>query len=210
MYRRTKTGLRSTEPLSHNVREHAIPWPVLVDDLEGAVHGQYAPLPDPSVLIGTDGRGLHRLLDACADASARDRLADGDGWPRGVVGESRTIRPFATNTDGWPAVRRGLPQSFIELETACPGFASGVWLGYPIARGSGPARPAGGAAPDRTTDRARGRRDRVWTWRHRPREAAPLSPSEHAGRSVLGGRGLLPRHPTGSPLLWDNQGRVGA
>ena len=112
------------------VREHAVPWPVLVDELDGTVHRQYALLPDPSFLIGADGRiafidywthapTLHRAIE---------RLFEMGG--NGVVGESRTMRPLATITDGWPALRRGLPQSFLELETAGPGFASSVWLGY--------------------------------------------------------------------------------
>lgn len=114
------------------VREHLIPWPVLVDDLEGTVHGQYAKLPDPSFLIDADGRvafvdywthapTLHRAIEQLMDMGGR-----------GVVGQSRAMRPLATITDGWPAIRRGLPQSFIELETAGPGMASSVWLGYQI------------------------------------------------------------------------------
>lgn len=114
------------------VLEHEVPWPVLVDDLEGAVHKQYALLPDPSFLIGTDGRiafidywthapTLHRAIE---------RLMEMGG--RGVVGESRAMRLLATMTDGWPALRRGLPQSFVELETAAPGGASSVWLGWQL------------------------------------------------------------------------------
>ncbi len=114
------------------VREHAIPWPVLVDELGGAVHRQYALLPDPSFLIGTDGRIA--FIDYWTHAPTLHRAIEeliGMGG-NGVVGESRTMRPLATLTDGWPAIRRGLPQSFIELETAGPGFASSVWLGYQL------------------------------------------------------------------------------
>jgi hypothetical protein len=32
--------------------------------------------------------------------------------------------------DGWKGLRRGLPQSFIDLETAAPTLASGTWLGH--------------------------------------------------------------------------------
>ena len=129
------------------VREHAVPWPVLVDELEGAVHRQYALLPDPSFLIGTDGRiafidywthapTLHRALE---------RLMEMGG--RGVVGESRAMHPLATMTDGWPAIRRGLPQSFVELETAGPGFASSVWLGWQLRGVLGPLARRGTPLP---------------------------------------------------------------
>ncbi len=35
-------------------------------------------------------------------------------------------------TDGWRGLRRGLPQSLIEIETAGPGTGIGPWLGYQI------------------------------------------------------------------------------
>lgn len=35
-------------------------------------------------------------------------------------------------TDGWKGLRRGWPQSFIDLETSAPGMASGPWLGYQL------------------------------------------------------------------------------
>ncbi len=129
------------------VREHAITWPVLVDDVEGTVHRQYAMLPDPSFLIGTDARiafidywthapTLHRAIEKLIEMGGN-----------GVVGESRAMHPLAAITDGWPAVRRGLPQSFIELETAGPGFASSVWLGYQLRGVLGPLARRGTPLP---------------------------------------------------------------
>jgi hypothetical protein len=127
---------RTPEQKAHDarahVREYAIPWPMLVDGLDGDVHKQYATLPDPAFLIGTDGRvafidywthapTLHRAIEHLMHLGGR-----------GIVGESRTIRPLATITEGWPAIRRGLPRSFIELETAFPGGASSVWLGWQL------------------------------------------------------------------------------
>jgi hypothetical protein len=32
-------------------------------------------------------------------------------------------------TDGWRGLRRGLPQSFIDLKTSAPMLATGTWLG---------------------------------------------------------------------------------
>jgi hypothetical protein len=50
----------------------------------------------------------------------------------GVVlgGIDRTPHMLAAMTDGWKGIRRGLPQSFIELEFAFPGVATGTWLGH--------------------------------------------------------------------------------
>jgi hypothetical protein len=87
-------------------------------------------LADPTYLIGTDGRvsfynywthvpTLHRAIDAL--------LARGGA---GALGSHRMVHPLATLTNGWPGLRRGLPQSFWDLETAAPGTASGPWLGY--------------------------------------------------------------------------------
>jgi hypothetical protein len=111
-------------------RDEEIPWAVLIDDLEGTVHRQYGLIADPAYLIGIDGRvafynywthvpTLHKAVQ---------RLIAADGAT--VVGEHRTPHPLAILTDGWRALRRGLPQSFVDLETAMPGAASGPWLGY--------------------------------------------------------------------------------
>lgn len=112
--------------------EDAIPWTLVVDDLDGSIHQQNGGLADPSYLIGTDGRlafynywthipTLHRALT---------RLMERGG--RGVVGEHRVPHMLAAVTDGWRGLRRGLPQSFIDLETAMPGMASGRWPGYQL------------------------------------------------------------------------------
>ncbi|MBW3634278.1 MAG: hypothetical protein KY456_14750, partial [Chloroflexi bacterium] len=35
-------------------------------------------------------------------------------------------------TDGWKGIRRGLPQSYLDLEMAAPGMGAGIWLGYQL------------------------------------------------------------------------------
>lgn len=111
-------------------QDETIPWTVLVDDLDGTVHRQYGMIADPAYLIGTDGRAafynywthvptLHRAIE---------RLLERGGV--GEIGEHRTPHMLAALTDGWRGLRRGLPQSFTDLETALPGSASGPWLGY--------------------------------------------------------------------------------
>ncbi len=39
---------------------------------------------------------------------------------------------LAAMTDGWKGLRRGLPQSLIDIETAGLGTGSGAWLGYQL------------------------------------------------------------------------------
>ncbi len=58
-------------------RSEQIPWPALVDDVEGTVHRAYGGLANPTYLIGTEGgfflvtrRSLNRLTGG---ARARGR-----------------------------------------------------------------------------------------------------------------------------------------
>jgi len=116
-------------------REEGISWPVLVDDLEGTVHQVYSGLADPSYLIDADGRVayynmwtyspvLHQAIEAL--------LAQGG---RGVVlgeGIDQTPHLMPSMTDGWKGLRRGLPQSFVDMETAAPTSATMMWLGHQL------------------------------------------------------------------------------
>ncbi len=114
--------------------EDDVLYPVLVDDLEGTTHQVYGGLADPTYLIDADGRvsfynmwthapTLHKAIDELLKQSGR-----------GVVmgGTHRTPHLLASMTDGWKGLRRGLPQSFIELETSAPGAASMPWLGFQL------------------------------------------------------------------------------
>ena len=115
-------------------REERISYPVVVDDLPGTVHQTYGALADPTYVIDADGYvsfynlwthgpTLHRALKAL--------LAQGG---RGVVrgGLDRTPHLAATITDGWRGLRRGLPQSLLEIEAAMPTSGIVPFLGYQI------------------------------------------------------------------------------
>src|SRR5436190_2129030 len=91
--------------------DEAIPYTVLVDDLDGTTHKQYGGMADPTYVIDADGRvafynmwthvpTLHRAIHALIERRNR-----------GIVlgGLYRPIRPLAAVTDGWRAIRRGLP-----------------------------------------------------------------------------------------------------
>ncbi len=108
-----------------------IPWPVLVDDVEGTVHRAYGGLANPSYLIGTDGRvsfyapvtgapRLHRALQELMRSGGR-----------GVVSGGIDLVPhlLSTFTEGWRALERGRPQSVDDLSRALPGSVGLLRLG---------------------------------------------------------------------------------
>lgn len=114
-------------------REDHIPWPVLVDDLDGQVHRSYGALPDPSFLIGTDGRVAfvsYWTHVPTLRAAVIQVLAAGGA---ATLGEQRAPRGTAALTRGWPAIERGLPQSARDLDAAVPGSTVVLRLGYLMA-----------------------------------------------------------------------------
>ena len=115
-------------------RSEQIPWPVVVDDVEGTVHRAYGGLANPSYLIGTDGRvsfyspvtgapRLHRALE---------ELVAGGG--RGVVSGGIDLVPHLLPTfiEGWRALERGRPQSTDDLSQALPGSVGLLLVGRPV------------------------------------------------------------------------------
>jgi len=125
---------RKVEDAARYQREEGIPWPVLVDDLAGTVHQVYGSMADPTYLIDADGRVAYYNMWTYApslDKAIAALLAQGE---RGVVAGDIDHVPHLSPamTDGWKGIRRGLPQSFTDLETAAPGMASGIWLGYQL------------------------------------------------------------------------------
>ncbi|MDQ3687977.1 MAG: hypothetical protein M3430_20565, partial [Acidobacteriota bacterium] len=99
-------------------QEDSIPYTVLVDDLSGTTHQVYGGLADPTYLI--DAEGLVSFYNMWTHAptlyEAIEELIEHGG--RGVVkgGTHRAPHLLATITNGWKGLRRGWPQSFIELE----------------------------------------------------------------------------------------------
>ena len=112
-------------------RSEQIPWPVVVDDVEGTVHRSYGGSANSSYLIGTDGRvsfcapvtGAHRLHRALEELMA--------GSGRRVVSGGIDLVPhlLTTFTEGWRALERGRPQSTDDLSRALPGSVALLLLG---------------------------------------------------------------------------------
>jgi hypothetical protein len=115
-------------------REEQLPWPVLVDDLAGMVHQVYGGLADPTYLIDTDGRvafyNMWTHVPTLYEAIQALLKQDGRGVVNGGIDHVPHLLP--SMTDGWKGLRRGLPQSLIDIETAGPGTGVGPWLGYQI------------------------------------------------------------------------------
>jgi hypothetical protein len=115
-------------------RDEGIPWTVVVDDLQGTVHHEYGTLADPTYLIDRDGRvafvNVVTSAPVLQEAIASLLEQGGQGVVRG--GSDRLPHLWPTLAAGWPALRRGLPQSFADLMFAAPGSPALIWLGYQL------------------------------------------------------------------------------
>ena len=126
---------KRSDARAHEV-DDGIPWTVLVDHLDGRVHRDYGLLADPTFLIDRDGRVAfyNVITHAPTLHTAIDQLMELGGL--GVAGEGadRRVHAMPIIAAGWPAIRRGLPQSAIDLELAMPGGALLPFLGYQARR----------------------------------------------------------------------------
>lgn len=122
---------KEEEAFSYKV-ENGLPWAVAADDVEGTTHQVYGTLAAPVYLIDSEGRVAWYSLwsNARVVDHAIETLLDRGGV--GVVepGVSRSADVKAVITQGWPGIRRGLPQSLVDLETATPGVGMLLWAGY--------------------------------------------------------------------------------
>lgn len=113
-------------------REHAIGWPVLVDDLFGSVHLAYGGLSSACYLIDAEGNVAFRQAWAHAPTmyAAIERLLDEGGV--GVVGRGSDYRPhlLAAVSDGWPSLRRAGAGAIGDLAKVAPPIPALFWLGH--------------------------------------------------------------------------------
>jgi len=115
-------------------REEGIAWTVLVDDLEGTAHQVYGGLADPTYIIDSDGRvAFYNMWTHAPTLHTSLEMLTKQGG-RGVVngGIDQTPHLLPSMTDGWKGLRRGLPQSLIDIETAAPTVGISTWLGYQL------------------------------------------------------------------------------
>lgn len=117
-----------------------IPWQVLVDDLEGAVHQVYGGLSNPTFLLTAEGRVA--FYDLWSHAPTVYRALEALTAPEGACvvrgGIDRMPHALTAMVNGWPALARGLPQSFTDMEEAAPGLARSIRIGYKLRPVIGP------------------------------------------------------------------------
>jgi hypothetical protein len=108
-----------------------VPWPVLVDDLEGTVAHAYTTLPNAQILIDADGIVAFRgdVAHGPTLYRALNELIQQGG--RGVVPHSDDSMPHMLGpmAFGWDGVERGGEVSTHDLWSKAPPMAANLWLG---------------------------------------------------------------------------------
>jgi hypothetical protein len=133
-------------------RMDGVPWPVLVDDVDGAVAQQYTLLPNAQFVIDAEGfiafRGnfahgpsLYRALEQL------DRQGNVGQVPAGTDSMPHLLH---TMTYGWDGIRRGGTTATADLWKTAPPVAAKIWFGSHVMRpllqplaGRGTPLPAG-------------------------------------------------------------------
>lgn len=112
-------------------RADQVPWPVLVDDLEGSIAHAYTTLPNAQFVIDADGvvafRGdvahgpsLYRALEDLLRRNGRGPISNQ---------EDSTPHMLASMTYGWDGIERGGTVSTQDIWRGAPPMAANLWLG---------------------------------------------------------------------------------
>jgi hypothetical protein len=108
-----------------------VPWPVLVDDVEGTLHQRYGLLPNSVFLIDVEGRvafrgdfshgpTLRRALDDLFEQGGRGPVPDAT---------DRMMHMLGPTAYGWEAIRRAGPRAVRDLVVGVPPMAANLWMG---------------------------------------------------------------------------------
>ncbi|MGD9889848.1 MAG: hypothetical protein AB7R89_01885 [Dehalococcoidia bacterium] len=119
----------------------ALPWPVLVDDIDGTVHRAYGELPNSAYVIDAEGRvafkdqwasagTLRRALDALRERGGRGAPIAG--------GVERRPHPLGPMAFGWPAIRRAGSGAVRDVLLKAPPLALMLQLGRALRPGIAP------------------------------------------------------------------------
>jgi hypothetical protein len=105
-----------------------------VDDLAGIVHRRYGGVADPTYLLDLDGRVAFYNMWTSAPVLHEALVGLMERGGRGVVGDGWNRQPhlLPAMTNGWPALERGLPQSYDEMEQAIPTSGAMIRTGYQL------------------------------------------------------------------------------
>lgn len=128
-----------------------IPWPVLVDDLDGTVHRAYGELPNSAYVINAEGRIAFKDQWASAPTlrTALDELRECAGRCAPVAGGvERTMSMLGPMAFGWHAIQRAGNRAVRDLVLKAPPLAAMLYLGHlmqpaiaPAARRTKPVAP---------------------------------------------------------------------
>lgn len=133
-------------------RADDVPWPVLVDDVQGTTAHDYTTLPNAQILIDAEGRVAFRgdVAHGPTLHGALEELLEQGG--RGVIEHADDSAPhmFGPMVFGWDGVRRGGETSTRDLWKGVPPMAANLWLGNQmkplLAPLAGRGRPVSAAA----------------------------------------------------------------
>lgn len=107
------------------------PWPILIDEIDGAVHKQFGLLPNSVFLIDADGRVafVGEISHAPTLRQALDHLFEQN--MRGIVPESEDKTPhmLGPTAYGWAAIERGGEVSKRDVGRRMPPLAMNLWAG---------------------------------------------------------------------------------
>lgn len=109
----------------------AVPWPVLVDDLEGTVARAYTTLPNAQFLIDADGRVVFRgdVAHGPTLYRALDRLLQQGGYGAIPDADDSVPHMLGPMTFGWDGIARGGEVSTRDIWRGAPPMAANLWLG---------------------------------------------------------------------------------
>lgn len=116
-------------------RTEGIPWPVLVDELDGAIHHAYGMMPNSVFVIGTDGRISFREKIAHAPTVRRalDELVASGGQGTVLGGDDGGIHMLGAMAYGWRAIEQAGDESVRDVALKLPPLAANLWLGQKLA-----------------------------------------------------------------------------
>jgi hypothetical protein len=114
-------------------RDEQLPWPVLVDELEGEVHKTYGAMADPTYLIDADGvvAFYNQWTHPPTLKRAIDELLERGGHSGPVLGGiDRFPHILASFVGGWHSVRRGGKRGLWDYGVSVPGSTPMTYLGH--------------------------------------------------------------------------------
>jgi hypothetical protein len=115
-------------------RDDGLPWPVLVDDLEGSVHhATYGRMADPTYLIDADGVVAFYNMwthPPTLQQAIEELLARGGRGAPVAGGLDRTPHILASFVAGWHAVKRGGKRGLWDYGISVPGSTPMTYAGH--------------------------------------------------------------------------------